>query len=175
LKYFIPRTIAAYYFVLDKISMNSSSNNLQQSPSDDDKMSHSTCEEITEADIEELENILPYKRKKPSPTDHELRVFKACQEILQNSCAVISTVSLTSTTEMDAANILVDDCLLVFLPDLFKDDDCIEPEGFVKDVPNEFDILFCGRLARYGLTFQAYMNSLIIPDIWKARLSTNGL
>jgi hypothetical protein len=153
--------------------MDTSSKNLHQQSSDNDDASDSTNEEVTEADIEELENILPFE--KPPTTNNELRLFKACQEILQNSCGVISTVSLLSRTKLDAANFLVNDCLLIFIDDLFKDEDYIEPGGFVKDVPDGFDLMFCGRLARYNVTFESYLNSVTIPDVWKARLSSNGI
>ncbi|CAF4522949.1 unnamed protein product, partial [Rotaria sp. Silwood2] len=34
---------------------------------------------------------------------------------------------------------------------------------------------FCDRLARYNVTLLAYLNSIIVPDVWKNRLSNNGI
>ncbi|CAF2843706.1 unnamed protein product [Rotaria sp. Silwood2] len=129
--------------------------------------------EITDADIEELENMLSFK-KVPS-TNRDTCIFKAAQDILQNSISIISMLSLESTIKLDAANYLVEDCLLIFKENLFKDEDFMDTEGFVKYVPEDLNLAFCGRLAHYNITLESYLNSIIIPDIWRTRLSADGI
>jgi hypothetical protein len=150
-----------------------SSDQQSSDDNDDDDILYSKNKEITDADIEELENLLPYK--KPPPTRLELRIFEAAQAILKDSCGIISMMSLTSKIKIDAANLLVDDYLLISTSDLFQNIDDIDPEGYVKYVPDEMDLMFCGRLAHYNITYETYLNSAIIPDLWKARLSVHGI
>ncbi|CAF3368853.1 unnamed protein product [Rotaria sp. Silwood2] len=98
-----------------------SKNSNQQLPDDDGE--DSVNKEVTDADIEELENMLPFQ--KLLPTHHELCIFKAAQNILQNSMGTISMLSLTSAIKLDASNQLVQDCLLIFTGKLFKYDSSV--------------------------------------------------
>ena len=59
--------------------------------------------------------------------------------------------------------------------DLFKDDDDIGPENFIKYVPDELGYKFCGDLARDNTTLESYLKSIVIPDVWKARLFPSGI
>jgi len=124
-------------------------------------------------DLGELEEITKHATPRP-PTAHEFRIFESAKSILKNSCGVFST-TLYSKIQIEAAERLVDDHFLVYLEDLFQNVDDIDPEGYVKLVPDEMDLIFCGCLAKYSITWNTYLKSVTLPDIWKDRLSANGI
>ncbi|CAF1396575.1 unnamed protein product [Adineta ricciae] len=124
--------------------------------------------------LDELEEIVKHAATKPQQTTRESRIFESAKSILQNICGVIST-TLLSKIEIQTAERLVDDYFLVALDDLFQDVDDIDRDGYVKLIPDEMDLLFCGRLAEYGVTWDTYSKSITLPDIWKNRLSSNGM
>jgi hypothetical protein len=124
-------------------------------------------------DMEELEEFLPSHEQ--VPTDYELRIKKAAQHILENCCGIISTFSLTENIKRDAANLLVDECLLIFTNDLFENADDVDPEGFIKYVPDEEDLMFYARVMKYNVNPVAYLENITLPKVWKNRLSANGI
>lgn len=72
--------------------------------------------------------------KKSPPSRHSLRIISAARDILLKSIDVISVLPLETTGKLEAVNLFVEDCMLIFRDNLFKDDDFIDPEGFVKYV-----------------------------------------
>ena len=130
-------------------------------------------DDVTDADMQELENLFPSNKRIMSPR-HQ-RVIKAAQQLLQRPYPIISTLSLTKSIERDAANLLVDECLLLFTDDLFGDQDDMDPEGYIKYIPDEVDLTFVSRLLRYQIDPTSYTNNITLPQIWKHRLSANGI
>ncbi|CAF3171329.1 unnamed protein product [Rotaria socialis] len=57
---------------------------------------------VTDEDMKELENLLPCAQR--TITDHELHLKKACRQLLQHPCGVVSTLSLMKKIDRDAAN-----------------------------------------------------------------------
>ncbi|CAF4392424.1 unnamed protein product, partial [Rotaria magnacalcarata] len=84
----------------------------------------------TDADMKELENLLPCAQR--TITDHELHLKKVCRQLLQHLCGAISTLSLRKKIDRDAANLLVEECLLLFTYDLFEVHTQLDPEGCIK-------------------------------------------
>jgi hypothetical protein len=105
--------------------MNNSSKKLTQQLSNDNDASDSDPDsdnkEISDHDIEELEKLITSIKSSSPSVGPDPRVLAAAQDILQHSCGVISLVSLTTKTKLAAANLLVDDCLLICIEDLFQD------------------------------------------------------
>ena len=152
--------------------MNFSSNRLNSELSVNGSVD-SFDEASSDDDLKELEKKIQFKKAPPDPYD--LCIFAAAKDILKTSIATIPMLSLLSKVKLDAGNCLVEECLLIFTDDLFKDEDDVDPGGFMKYVSDDFTYEFCGRLARYNLTLESYLKSIVIPDIWKNRLSTNGI
>ena len=152
--------------------MNFSSNRLSSESSVNGSVD-SFDEASSDDDLKELEKMIQFKKLPSDPYD--LCIFAAAKHILKNSIATFPMLSLLSKVKLDAANCLVEKYLLIFTDDLFKDEGDVDPEGFMKYVPDDFTYEFCGRLARYNLTLESYLKSIVIPDIWKNRLSTKGI
>ncbi|CAF3269861.1 unnamed protein product [Rotaria sp. Silwood2] len=127
---------------------------------------------ITDANIQEIENI--FLNVTRTPTEYELRLKKACQQLLQHPCSVISTLSLVKKIDRDAANCLVDDCLLLFTDNLFEAHSQLDPEGYIKYIPNSIDLTFINRLLHYKVDPTLYFQDINIPELWKSYLSING-
>ena len=124
--------------------------------------------------LSELDVLFKNKPPKPPLTAREQRVLEAATDILRYSCGVIS-ITGRSRIELDAAELLVDDLILVGVEDLFKDVDYIDPDGYVKMVPDGMDLVFIGRLLQYNVTWEIYLKSICVPHIWKERLSPKGI
>ncbi|CAF3169111.1 unnamed protein product [Rotaria socialis] len=128
---------------------------------------------ITDEHIKEIEDLIPSTRK--SATKNEVQLKEAARCILENPCAVISNCSLTKRIDYDAANFLVEQCLLLFTEDLFNDHSQLDPGGYVKYIPETIDLLFMGRLIHYDIDPGSYFNNIGIPEPWISYLSTNGI
>ncbi|CAF3717580.1 unnamed protein product [Rotaria sordida] len=128
---------------------------------------------ITDADIEELNSLLPCFKQ--TPTDYELRLKKACQKLLQHPCSIISTLSLVKKIDQDAANLLVDECLLLFTNDLFKADSHLDLEGYIKYIPDTINLIFINRLLHYEVDPTLYFKNITIPQVWKSYLSNSAI
>jgi hypothetical protein len=74
---------------------------------------------ITDEHIEELEDLILSTRK--PIRKYEAQLKEAARRVLEHPCVVISTCSLTKRVDYDAANFLVEQCLLLFTEDLFDD------------------------------------------------------
>jgi hypothetical protein len=74
---------------------------------------------IIDERIEELQDLIPSTRK--SVTKNEAQLKEAARRILEHPCAVISSFSLKKRVDYDAANFLVEQCVLLFTEDLFDD------------------------------------------------------
>ncbi|CAF1660198.1 unnamed protein product [Rotaria magnacalcarata] len=85
---------------------------------------------VTDADVKELENLLPCAQR--TTTDHELQLKKVCRQLLQHPCGAISTLSLMKNIDRDAANLLVEECLLLFTDDLFEVHSQLDSEGYIQ-------------------------------------------
>jgi hypothetical protein len=81
---------------------------------------------ITDEHIEELEDVILSTRK--SITKHEAQLTEAARRILEYQCVVISSFSLKKRVDYDAANFLVEQCLLLFTEDLFDGHSQLDPE-----------------------------------------------
>ncbi|CAF4046711.1 unnamed protein product [Rotaria sp. Silwood2] len=127
---------------------------------------------ITDENIEEIEKFALLVGR--PVTKYEIRLKEAAKRILQHTCAVISNCSLTESIDYDAANSLVEGCLLQFTEDLFADHSQLEPEGFVKYIPDNVDIHFINRLLCYDIDPTTYLKNIDIPEIWMSYLSANG-
>ncbi|CAF2146068.1 unnamed protein product [Rotaria magnacalcarata] len=128
---------------------------------------------ITDEHIKEIEDLIPSTRK--SVTTNEVQLKEAARRILEHPCAVISNCSLTERIDYDAANFLVEQCLLLFTGDLFNDHSQLDPGGYVKYIPETIDLIFMGRLIHYDIDPGSYFNNIDIPEIWISYLSTNGI
>ncbi|CAF4808358.1 unnamed protein product, partial [Rotaria socialis] len=128
---------------------------------------------ITDEHIKEIEDLIPSTRK--SATKNEVQLKEAARRILENPCAVISNCSLTKRIDYDAANFLVEQCLLLFTEDLFNDHSQLDPGGYVKYIPETIDLIFMGRLIHYDIDPGSYFNNIGIPEPWISYLSTNGI
>jgi hypothetical protein len=117
----------------------SSTSSSSDSVIDDDVVS-SESEMVTDADIAELESILSAGNKTVS--NDELLTKKAAEDILKRSSGNISMVCVSNDIEIDAANLLVDQCLFLSTEDLFEDKDYIDPNGYIKYVPDDIDMSF---------------------------------
>ena len=128
--------------------------------------------DITDLHMQQLESLLPRVRK--TLTDYELRLKTACRQLLQKSTGVISMLSLIETIDRDAADFLVDECLLLFTDDLFEAHSALDPAGYIKYVSDKVDLTFIDRLLRYKLDPLQYFQDINIPEVWKSYLSNNG-
>ncbi|CAF4854420.1 unnamed protein product, partial [Rotaria sp. Silwood1] len=151
--------------------LDSTCSSSDQAPDENHHKSENTA--VTDVDIEELENLLPCIKQ--TPTDYELRLKKACQQLLQHPCSVISTLSLVKKIDREAANLLVDECLLLFSDDLFKADSHLDLEGYTKYIPNTIDLIFINRLLHYKVDPTLYVTNISIPQVWKFYLSDNAI
>lgn len=124
-------------------------------------------------DFTELQQFLPTEERIQSP--NELCIKQAAERILKHGSAAIALVCLMGDADMDAANYLVEDCLLQHIDDLFEDSDDLDPEGYIKLVPEEMDTLFISRLLKYNVDPASYFDKITIPKVWKNRLSANGI
>ena len=124
-------------------------------------------------DFTELQQFLPTEERVQSPND--LCIKQAAERILKHSAGAIPMVCLTGEADMDAANYLVEDCLLHHVDDLFEDRDDIDPEGYIKLAPDEVDVVFISRLLKYNVDPASYFEKITIPEVWKNRLSANGI
>ena len=148
----------------DKTNSNQNQNNNNTNSSDS----------LTVDDnIEELYSLI--SSKKPPPTEQEIRLKAAAKRILQCNCAVISDEFLKSKIDRHAANLLVDECLLIFAQDLFNDESYLERDGFVKYIPDVIDLRFFDRLLRYDIDPTFYIDNIELPDIWVSYLSIHGI
>jgi len=125
--------------------------------------------------IEELENILPRNRSTSTHHDRDLRVKQAAKYLLENCSGIISTLRLTKSIDKAAANLLVEEYLLLFTDDLFEDRDDVDPEGYIKLVPDVIDLIYIGRLLKYEVDLFLYLKTITLPEVWRARLSANGI
>jgi hypothetical protein len=128
---------------------------------------------ITDADMNEIENLFASNKRIISPR-HQ-RVIKVARQLLQQPSPIISTLYLTKSIERDAANMLVEECLLLFTEDLFGEQNDMDPEGYIKYIPDDIDLTFIDRLLRYQIDPASYINNLTLSHIWKNRLSANGI
>lgn len=124
-------------------------------------------------DLSELDQFLPTEERVRSP--NEIQIRQAAEHILKNSPGVISTLFLRKEIDVDAANFLVEECLLLFTDDLFEDRDYVDPEGYVKYMPDSVDMIFFSSLLKYNIDPTTYSEKLTLPKIWKNRLSANGM
>ena len=130
---------------------------------------------VTGANIEELENSLPSAKRIRIPTTNELRLQEVAKRLLQHSCAVISSISLTNKLDREAANFLVEECPFIFTEHLFDERFDLEPGAYIKHVPDTINLQFIGRLLRYGINPDVYLKNIIIPELWKSYLCPDGL
>ncbi|CAF1133219.1 unnamed protein product [Rotaria sp. Silwood1] len=151
--------------------LDSTCSSSDQAPDENHHKSENTA--VTDVDIEELEKLLPCIKQ--TPTDYELLLKKACQQLLQHPCSVISTLSLVKEIDREAANLLVDECLLLFSDDLFKADSHLDLEGYIKYIPNTIDLIFINRLLHYKVDPPLYVTNISIPQVWKFYLSDNAI
>ncbi|CAF1393335.1 unnamed protein product, partial [Rotaria magnacalcarata] len=114
---------------------------------------------VTDADMKELENLLPCVQR--TITDHELHLKKLCRQLLQYPCGIISTLFLMKKNDRVAANLLVKGCLLLFTDDLFEVHIQLDPEGYIKYIPNIIDLVFISRLLHYKVDPSLYFQTLI--------------
>ncbi|CAF2882928.1 unnamed protein product [Rotaria sp. Silwood2] len=128
---------------------------------------------VTDTNTQEIENM--FLNVKQTPTEYEIRLKKACQQLLRYPCSVISTLSLVNKIDRDAANFLVDDCLLLFTDNLFEAHSQMDPEGYVKYMPNTIDLIFINRLLHYEVDPTLYFQDISIPELWTSYLSINGM
>jgi hypothetical protein len=126
---------------------------------------------ITDADFEEFENLLPRHELAVSPNRQCVR--EVAQHLLEHFAGIIST-TLTDI-EIDPANFLVDECVFLSTDDLFRDCDDVDCEGYIKYVPDVIDRSFICRLIRFNIDPASYFNKIELLDIWKSRLSANGI
>ena len=157
---------------VDNDDNNVDNNNNNNNDDDDNKIKVGNMS-ITDDNMEEIEKLIP-SVKKPV-TKYQLRLNKAARRILKHPCAVISNCSLVKRIDNDAANFLVEECLLLFAEDLFNDYRQLEPEGYVKYIPEIVDLNFMDRLLRYDIHPTIYLKNINIPDIWVSYLSINGI
>lgn len=144
-------------------------------PGNDDTSIISEDITVTDADIEELENSLPSAKRIRITTANELRLQEAGKRLLQHPCAVIATISLKNKIDREAANFLVEECLFIFTEHLFDERFDLEPEGYIKHVPDTINLEFIGRLLRYDINPDVYFKNITIPELWKSYLCPNGL
>ncbi|CAF3628835.1 unnamed protein product [Rotaria sordida] len=149
----------------------SRSSSPHKSPADNDPNSGNIS--VTDTDIHELENLVPYPRQ--APTEYEQHLKEACQQLLRHPCGIISTLSLAKKIDTTAANLLVEQCLLLYTDDLFAAHTQLDPEGYIKYIPNNIDITFIGSLLHYDIDPTLYFQEINIPELWKSYLSTNGI
>ncbi|CAF3486650.1 unnamed protein product, partial [Rotaria sp. Silwood2] len=154
-----------------KLFVDSTCSSPDQVPDENHCNSENTA--ITDADIEELKSLLPCSKQ--TSTDYELRLKKACQKLLQHPCSIISTLSLVKKIDQDAANLLVDECLLLFIDDLFKADSHLDLEGYIKYIPDTINLIFINRLLHYEVDPTLYFKNITIPQVWKSYLSNSAI
>ncbi|CAF0912387.1 unnamed protein product [Adineta ricciae] len=124
--------------------------------------------------LNELNELFKFRSPKPPPTAQERRVLEAATSILRYSCGVMCITGRTQI-EMDAAELLVDELILVCVENLLKDVDDIDVDGYVKMVPDGMDLTFIGRLLGYNVTWESYLKNITVLDIWRERLSPKGI
>ncbi|CAF2135372.1 unnamed protein product, partial [Rotaria magnacalcarata] len=74
---------------------------------------------------------------------------------------IISTLFLMKKNDRVAANLLVKGCLLLFTDDLFEVHIQLDPEGYIKYIPNIIDLVFISRLLHYKVDPSLYFQTLI--------------
>ncbi|CAF2081992.1 unnamed protein product [Rotaria magnacalcarata] len=74
----------------------------------------------------------------------------------------------------DTANLLVEECLLIFTDDLFEVYSQLDPEGYIKYIPNTIDLVFISRLLHYEVDPSLYFQDIDIPEVCKSYISSNG-
>jgi hypothetical protein len=140
------------------MSSRSSSPN---SPADDDDI------------IKAIENWASFSKRTVS--HHEQRVTKVAQDLLHRRSGIISIALLMKKIQIDAANLLVDECLFLFTDDLFGDHDGDYTEGYIKYVPDDIGLEFISRILRYNINPDEYFKNIDLPEVWRSRLSANGI
>ncbi|CAF1433734.1 unnamed protein product [Adineta steineri] len=105
----------------------------------------------------------------------DIPLKRAIDRILGMDMGIIPMVILMHQIDIDAANLLVEHGILIYLEDLFIESDDWDSDGFVKEMPDDMDIDFKGRLARFGLDITSWKNTASIPEVWKSRLSRHGI
>jgi len=123
--------------------------------------------------LDDLQTL--FSNTKRAPTSYERKVFETAKKLLKSKLGVFSVYELLGEYDNDAINLLVDECLFVFTDDLFKDCEDIEPQGFIRLIPDEHTLTFYQRLLTYDINPDAYFDKIIIPKVRKKYLSVNGL
>ena len=105
----------------------------------------------------------------------DIHFKEAIQRLLRLEMGIIPMEILTSQIEIDAANLLVEHCILVYQTNLLAKSDDWEPDGYIKDMPENMDYDFSSRLARFNITSSLWLETACLPDTWKQRLSPEGI
>lgn len=69
----------------------------------------------------------------------------------------------------------MEECLFLFTEDLFGPHSQLEPEGYIKYIPDNPGLSFIDRLLNYDIDPALYIQSINIPELWKSYLSANGI
>ncbi|CAF3584655.1 unnamed protein product [Rotaria socialis] len=84
-------------------------------------------------------------------------VTDADMKELENLCHMLN--------ELDAANLLVEECLSLFTDDLFEVHSQFNPEGCLKYIPNTIDLVFISRLLHCEVDPSLYYQDIDIPEV----------
>ena len=128
-----------------------------------------------QTDSSDEEEIFHHPFNKAKSEISDVRFDKAVQRILRFGMGLIPMEVLQEQIDVDAANLLVEHCILVYHPNLFTESVDWESNGYVKEMPENINIDFMGRLARFGLPWQVWQSTAQLPDTWKSRLSSRGI
>lgn len=105
----------------------------------------------------------------------DTRFQEAIQRLLRLDMGIIPMDIIHRRIDMDAANLLVEHCIFVYLSDLFAESDDWEPGGFFKEMSEDVNSDLFYRLARFDVSSQVWQTTACLPDTWKSRLSTHGI
>lgn len=137
-------------------------------------MSDTSDSSFDDTELEKMLKELP-TIKKPKKGRRELRVEQAARRILREWKGITPQSAANDRILLDAAELLIDDCLLTYSDELFEETFDTDPGGYIKAVPDVFNLDHVGRLLRYGLTPDAWMKTLTLPYVWRKRLSQQGV
>lgn len=100
---------------------------------------------------------------------------EAIQRLLRLNIGIIPMKILNTRVDMDAASLLIENDLLVYHKNLFVESNDWESDGFFKEMSENLNFDLSARLARFGVSWQMWKATAVLPEKWKSRLSAMGM
>jgi hypothetical protein len=136
-----------------------------------DSIDSSDCQR---ENVDEQEVVGGSSDKKASKIG-DTRFQEAIQRLLRLDMGIIPMDIIHRRIDVDAANVLVEHGIFIYLSNLFAESDDWEPDGFFKEMSENVNSDLFYRLARFGVSSQVWQTTAGLPDTWKSRLSPHGI